>query len=740
MGPLMRKDSARPTPVILAMVAAISFLTGGHAIGAIAVSTVQTWPARSGAALSSDDVLKVTEIGGVAGQPGGRLVSFTTLRADPACDCYHVKLKVLDLTTHAVRTVSDLGQPFRIVMPDGSVNGWPCVAESLWSKDGRYLAYIVNRRNHGALSVYDARTRESRALFLGGNEVFAFTWSGSGDRIIYQTGGPQPASLNRWKRGERDGFLYGPDFAADPESMPLIARVPEAGMFKSADAIFAHDRAWSDLRVVNVATGGSREATPTESAFVATSDFSYSQQPHQDATEVKSPGGHYEIRLGQAVFEYSGRPITIRQYDGGSIRKTSAEVCPGQNRTRDAVLAYWDASADRFVLICTDHGDMWVLGAPASIVALNPTSGLTRVLSTIGATNPEGELGRQCGLAAGKMICVREQPSEPPALYELGLVSRTWVKLYDPNAELRQRQFPRVDRLVWANHEGLSTRADLVYPYAYRSNTRYPFVVTQYMDGGFLRGNTGDENPDFAYANAGFFVLNFAQTKPAPEKRGLSYMERNKRQWRGNKWRKSIQDSLDIVIQSLIDRGLVDPSRVAYTGLSGGSNQIDYALANGRRISVVITSTCCMDPNGWVTNPLDPGFYDFADLENPATDKDLTKWSAVSPVLHVKDIHAAILANVSEHERFGFQALWALMAYAHKPMETYIYADEYHVKFHPAHLAAIQHRNIDWLRFWLEDREDPDPAKASQYARWRHLRADWCRHDAKCLAQGGRDE
>jgi len=26
------------------------------------------------------------------------------------------------------------------------------------------------------------------------------------------------------------------------------------------------------------------------------------------------------------------------------------------------------------------------------------------------------------------------------------------------------------------------------------------------------------------------------------------------------------------------------------------------------------------------------------------------------------------------------------------------------------------------MRFWLQDYEDPDPAKAEQYARWRKLR------------------
>jgi hypothetical protein len=29
---------------------------------------------------------------------------------------------------------------------------------------------------------------------------------------------------------------------------------------------------------------------------------------------------------------------------------------------------------------------------------------------------------------------------------------------------------------------------------------------------------------------------------------------------------------------------------------------------------------------------------------------------------------------------------------------------------------------VDWFNFWLRDNDDPDPAKAEQYKRWRKLR------------------
>jgi len=35
---------------------------------------------------------------------------------------------------------------------------------------------------------------------------------------------------------------------------------------------------------------------------------------------------------------------------------------------------------------------------------------------------------------------------------------------------------------------------------------------------------------------------------------------------------------------------------------------------------------------------------------------------------------------------------------------------------------ASQGGTVDWFRFWLKSEEDPEPAKAEQYIRWRELR------------------
>jgi len=57
-----------------------------------------------------------------------------------------------------------------------------------------------------------------------------------------------------------------------------------------------------------------------------------------------------------------------------------------------------------------------------------------------------------------------------------------------------------------------------------------------------------------------------------------------------------------------------------------------------------------------------------------------------------------------------------------KPLEVFIYPNEFHIKNQPKHRFEIYERNLDWFKFWLKGEEDPNAAKVEQYARWRELR------------------
>jgi len=57
-----------------------------------------------------------------------------------------------------------------------------------------------------------------------------------------------------------------------------------------------------------------------------------------------------------------------------------------------------------------------------------------------------------------------------------------------------------------------------------------------------------------------------------------------------------------------------------------------------------------------------------------------------------------------------------------KPVDFVYLPDAVHLVVKPWERMIAQHVLVDWFRFWLKGEEDPDPAKAEQYARWRELR------------------
>ena len=101
----------------------------------------------------------------------------------------------------------------------------------------------------------------------------------------------------------------------------------------------------------------------------------------------------------------------------------------------------------------------------------------------------------------------------------------------------------------------------------------------------------------------------------------------------------------------------------------------------------------------------------------------LMQWLKRSPVFNIDKVSAALL--VVAEGRGDLNYMWepyAAMRYLHKPVDLILLNNAQHVLSNPAARLASQGGSVDWFRFWLQDYEDPDPAKAEQYQRWRELR------------------
>jgi dipeptidyl aminopeptidase/acylaminoacyl peptidase len=225
----------------------------------------------------------------------------------------------------------------------------------------------------------------------------------------------------------------------------------------------------------------------------------------------------------------------------------------------------------------------------------------------------------------------------------------------------------------------------------------------------------GDEYPIRVFAANGFAVLNFDVGKERNSKPGD--FESILLRWA------SPAEGIAAAIAKLADMGIVDRSRVGITGLSFGAELVKYGISHTDLFRAAIASTPSWEPivydvaDNFGRNYLSQSM----DLGSPDGEARV-RWQRVSAALNADRIHTPLLVNEADSEYFGDLQLVTELRELKKPLEMFVYANEFHEKIHPKHRYEIYQRNVDWMKFWLQNKEDPDPEKAEQYKRWRELR------------------
>jgi hypothetical protein len=101
----------------------------------------------------------------------------------------------------------------------------------------------------------------------------------------------------------------------------------------------------------------------------------------------------------------------------------------------------------------------------------------------------------------------------------------------------------------------------------------------------------------------------------------------------------------------------------------------------------------------------------------------LQQWLKKSPSFNLDKINTPLM--ITGGGATGLLTMWGPYAglhYLNRPVELVMLNTDEHVLTNPGVRIASQGGSVDWFRFWLQDYEDPDPAKAEQYKRWRELR------------------
>ncbi len=316
-------------------------------------------------------------------------------------------------------------------------------------------------------------------------------------------------------------------------------------------------------------------------------------------------------------------------------------------------------------------------------------------------------------------IAVREDLNEAPVLVAKGKATQAGRIVLDPNPQLKALDLGEASVLRWKDKTGRDFTGGLYKPPDYVRGRKYPLVVQTH---GFR---------EHGFAPSGLFPSAFAARELAAA--GIVVLQV------GEKCEYDTPDEgpcsvagYESGVERLVSEGLVDPDRVGIVGFSRTCYAVLASLTMGK---LHYAAASIMDG-------LDMGYYQYLNVLDVDADNQLQRvfetlnggaqpfgqgmqqWLQHAPDFNLA--HVTTPLQIVAHGRANLLDEWepyAALRSMKKPVDLIVLTQRStHVLSNPKQRMISQGGTVDWMRFWLQGYEDPDPAKAEQYARWRELR------------------
>lgn len=668
------------------------------------VPRLQPPPSVQKRTVTANDLVRLRDVGwpasvapegppAIAVSPDGRFVAFQVRRADPESNSYCLGMIVAPTVVGGTLVLVDHGgELIRATLNRTGITafptGVPAVITPHWSPDGKWIAFL--KRTGGITQVWRARAdgAYSEQISRSNVDVLDLAWSPDGLRIIYASQPRLRAIASDAKAEGLGGFRYDGRFIPKASSRPF----PLAPV---ARAYFT----------IDLAQKVERSATDREQSVL-----------EQRSSDARTRDALILAERGQAAraWVYRRDPANyIPTTALAAVRRGKRADCLGEICSH--VFGLWWAKNDRDLLFMRYDG--WGL-SKTSLYRWSPGKGQPVALLTT------DDMLASCQSVGDELLCLREAASKPRDIVRLD-ASGHMRPVVAINPEFGTIDLAPVERLTWRNDQGIETFGDLVLPPDAGSRP-LPLIVVQYDSRGFLRGGTGDEYPIQLFAANGFAVLSFERPREIgmsmPSRNGNDLMRNNMLHWVDLR---SVLSSLELGIDMLVRRGIVDPRRIGITGLSDGTRTTQYSLLNSTLFAAASVSSA-FESSGTLLPLAGPAsFDDYITWGYPRPGQQGAEfWSCYSLARNAGGLRSPILMQLSDDEYQG--ALESLTAFrdSHLPSALYVFPDEHHIKWQPAHRLAIYERNVAWFEFWLNpDHMDLDligrRLDAADLATWR---------------------
>jgi len=315
----------------------------------------------------------------------------------------------------------------------------------------------------------------------------------------------------------------------------------------------------------------------------------------------------------------------------------------------------------------------------------------------------------------GLEIKVEEGLNRPPVL--VATDKQTARVIWDPNPQLKNFELGEASVYTWKDKGGKEWSGGLYKPSTYTAGRRYPLVIQTH---GFLASH---------FVPAGFYGTAYAARELAAA--GIIVLQVQDDGCGGSTPSEGpcVVLGYEAAAEQLASDGLVDPGRIGIIGFSRTCFYVMETLTTGS-IRIRAASITEGQMVTYLQYILTIGYFDSiiphqfdAVMEARPFGEGLQQWLKRSPGFNLDKVTAPLLV-VGEGPASLLFMMWepyAGLSYLKKPVDLIMLNTDEHVLTNPAVRMASQGGSVDWFRFWLQGYEDPDPAKADQYRRWREL-------------------
>jgi len=710
------------------------------------------------------DAIEMTQIGdpSIVIQ-GGRVVQFSPDRSKFAFVTQKGNLTndTVEYSIVVLKTAEVFASPRpEVVATLASSSNRPAIRDVQWLPDNETLSFLGEQPGETP-QVYkvNVKTRKLKRLTTHSTPIIAYSMSEQGDRFVYiAESSPRPAVSDEARR--RGFFVTSQNWDELYTNRPHLDTRHEVYVktlhMKAAQRVGDVFNLMPTLAHLSLAPNGkfallnvTRTSPPVvwnEYQYKEDGERGFSVTACNSRDTRRCPQQLYVVDLDRKTIEPLLNAPIVRQRWGYSLaawtRQSSVllvnavlplDFADQEERNRRLSHAYTAEVTvpERKILTITERQEPYRAFFIESDAAHDRIIAKTGV-ATVGRPlefrkQPGGwkitELDASALLPDDRLSVTLDQDmSSPPRLVAHDPNTKRNAVVLDLNPQFAEMTFGRVEVFPWKTRDGHIGEGTLYNPPDYVPGKRYPIVVQTHderrerfwIDGPYTTAYAAQ-----SLANKGFFVLQTGLVD-VYEKASLDELYKFFGTSREGSYYTSLFES---AIDLLDQRGLIDRNRIGYSGFSRTAYHVLYGLTHSH---YPIAAAVAADGINW-------GYVDciFVTAAQGPCEKingslpysaNLSHWAEQAPTLRLDDVKAPLLLQ-SITFPLGEWEIYSGLRWLKKPVELLnFYPEGEHELVRPRQRLLSQGSVVDWYCFWLKGEEDPNPAKAEQYKRWRELR------------------